>query len=100
MAVYLQAVIRSQPGQFAPLLELITSELVPIMEAAGWKLHLCLTGKTGPINTIIDIWELEEMEHFQRAYAQFMRHPSFPAIRARLDQMVAEETLTFCDRKR
>lgn len=100
MSVHLHAVIRANPGKIGPLLELLTQELIPIMEAQGWKLIGCYTGKTGPINTIIDLWELEDMEHFRRAYDGFMAHPSFPSIRQRLDAYVAEETLTFCDRRR
>ncbi len=99
MSVHLHAVIRTRPGKLMPMLALLKEELIPIMESGGWKLIGCYTGKTGPINTIIDLWELDDMEHFQRAYAVFTGHENFPSIRERLDQYVIEETLTFCDKR-
>lgn len=99
MAVYMQAQIRAVPGKLGALLELLTTRLVPIMEAQGWKLEGLFVGRTGPINTITNLWQLEDLEHFRRAYAGFMSHPDFPMIRATLDTHVQEESLTFLDRR-
>ncbi len=98
MPVQMQAVIRVNPGKLRPMLALLTEELIPIMETQGWKLLGCFTGVSGPRNTIIDLWEMDDMEHFRRAYQGFAAHPSFPSIRDRLDQYVQEEVLTFLDR--
>ncbi|MCG2840541.1 NIPSNAP family protein [Sandaracinobacter sp. RS1-74] len=99
MPVYLEARIRAVPGKLRPLVELLSGELIPLMQGQGWKLQGLFVGKTGPINTIINLWELEDMEHFRRAYGGFVGHPDFPSIRARLDSHVQEEVLTFLDRR-
>lgn len=99
MSVHLHAEIHVVPGKLQLMLALLKDELIPIMEGQGWKLVGCFTGVSGPRNTILDLWELEDLEHFRRAYQGFVTHPDFPSIRDRIDQYVEKETLTFYDRQ-
>lgn len=98
MLIHLQVLTHAAPGKLPPLLELLTRELIPLLQSQGWQLVGCFTSRTGPINTIIALWELEDMEHFRRAYRGCAVHPAFPDLRARLDACVQKETLTFLER--
>ena len=97
MSVYLQATISATPGKLPQLLELLKKELIPIMEAQGWRMAGCFTGISGPLNTIIDLWELEDLEHFRRGIKGFTEHPEFASIAARLSEWVQEEVLHFLE---
>ncbi len=98
MSAYLHAEIHAVPGKLQPLLAMLKDELFPVMEAQGWKLIGCFTGLSGPRNTILDLWELRDMEHFREAYQGLVSHPNFQSLRERLDAYVESETLTFYDR--
>ena len=97
MSVYMQATIRVTPGNLIPMLKMLKTELFPIMEAQGWRMAGCFTGISGPRNTIVDLWELEDLEHFRRGIRGFMAHPDFASIRDRLNVWVQEEVLSFLE---
>jgi hypothetical protein len=99
MAVYLHAEIHVRPGHIADMLNLLEHTIKPMMEGQGWKMLACYTGISGPRNTIIDIWELEDLEHFRRAYAELARLSPDNDLRSKLDCWVESETLTFLDRR-
>jgi len=71
---------------------------VPILEAHGWRLVLALAQRTGRLNTVIDIWELEDFDHFDRGLKGLTADPRFPEIKAVLDANVQSETIVFADR--
>ena len=97
MSVYMQATISVTPGKLPQMLELLKKELFPIMEAQGWRMAGCFTGISGPRNTIVDLWELDDLEHFRRGIGGFLQHPEFPSIRDRLSEWVQEEVLHFLE---
>ncbi|MDE2620783.1 MAG: NIPSNAP family protein [Sphingomonadales bacterium] len=100
MAVYLHAEIHVRPGHLADMLNLLEHTIVPQMEGEGWKLLGCHTGISGPRNTIIDLWELDDLEHFRRAHAAILgKLPPDNDLRAKLDAWVESETLTFLDKR-
>lgn len=100
MSVYLHAEIHVRPGHILDMLHLLEHSIKPMMEAEGVKMLACYTNITGPRNTIIDIWEMNDMEHFRAAYARGLGAlPRDNDIRAKLDAWVERETLTFMDRR-
>lgn len=99
MPVYLLANLRIVPGKMQPMLALLKDGLVPALERQGWKLAGCFTTLSGARNTIVDLWELDDLDHFQRGYQGFIDDPQFASIKAGIDAYVAEEVLTFLDRK-
>lgn len=100
MPVYLHAEIHVRPGHLDDMLNLLETTIKPMMEGEGWKMLACYTGISGPRNTIIDIWELDDLDHFRRAHeAQLAKLTPENDIRAKLSAWVESETLTFLDRK-
>ncbi|WP_197277120.1 NIPSNAP family protein [Sphingomonas profundi] len=96
--IYLKAEIEIRPGHVPQMLELLTKRIFPIMGGpGGWHMLGCFVQRTGRLNTIVDLWGLEDMGHFDRAYAIFREHPDYPAIRVELDSHVEKETLVFMD---
>ena len=94
----MKAEIIVRPGQLSAMLDLLGRRMVPIFEAkGGWRLCACFVQRTGRLNTIVDIWELEDYGHFERGYAVFRDDPEYPAVRADLDRFVESETIVFMD---
>jgi hypothetical protein len=94
MSIYLQATLEIEGAGFARFTE-IMGEAVPIVEAAGWKLDAAYMNFTGRLNTVVDIWLLEDYNHFERGMQALMSHPRFPAISKVLGETVRNETLVF-----
>ena len=99
MAVYMKAVIECQTGKLLQLQDTLL-KIFPIMEAQGWKLLGCFVHASGRINTVTDLWELQDLDHVIRARAGLAAHPDYPAIRASLGECIINETLTFMERFR
>ena len=73
----------------------IMGENVTILEAVGWKLDAAYMNFTGRLNTVVDVWLLEDYNHFDRGIQALMSHPRFPAISKVLGETVRNETLVF-----
>lgn len=97
MSIYLIATIQVAPGQFARFSK-VMGEVQAAVETAGWKLVSALAHRTGRLNTVIDVWELDDMAHFSAGMASVAGSPDFARISATLAEVVAEETLNFADR--
>lgn len=98
--IYMKAEIEIRPGYVPAMLELLTDRIFPIMGGpGGWHMLGCFTQRTGRLNTIVDIWGLDDMGHFDRAYDIFRSHADYPEIRVLLDTYVEQETLTFMDHR-
>ena len=96
--VYMKAEIIVRPGLINAMLDLLSKRMFPILEAkGGWRMCGCFVQRTGRINTLVDVWELEDYGHFERGYAIFRNDPDYPAIRADLDRFVESETIVFMD---
>jgi hypothetical protein len=100
MSVYLHTEIQVRPGHLPDMLHLLEHEIKPTMEAEGWKMLGCFQGISGPRNFILNLWELEDLEHFRRAYASSLGKllPS-DTLRTKLSQWVERETLTFFEKR-
>lgn len=100
MPAYLHAEIHVRPGHMNDMLALLEHTLKPMLEAEGVKMLACYTTITGQRNTIIDIWEMDDMEHFRAAYGRSLgKLAPDNDVRAKLDRWVEHETLTFMDRR-
>jgi hypothetical protein len=79
------------------------SDLVPLMEDQGWRLHGCFVERFGPVKpaVVVDIWEMEDMAHVERvmkgdAYRSDPRYlRALPVVKA----AVVEESLTFMEKR-
>ncbi len=71
---------------------------LPILEAAGWRLAGAFVQRTGRLNTVIDLWELEDFNHYDRGIRALTGHVDFAGIAATLAETVRNETIVFADR--
>jgi len=99
MAVYLHVTLLLRQGKL-PVFRDAMKIAQPIAEAAGWKLRDAFVFRAGRLNTVIDVWELEDMNHYDRGMSALQRSPKFAELQAKLADSVESETVNFCDRLR
>ncbi|HWA63309.1 MAG TPA: NIPSNAP family protein [Caulobacteraceae bacterium] len=97
MSTYLHVTLEVKAAGLARFMGAM-GEAVPILEAQGWKLAGAFVQRTGRLNTVIDLWELDDFGHFDRGLKAFLAHPSFAGIKAVLDDTVLSETIVFADK--
>lgn len=97
MSVYLHVTLEVHAAGMALFIETM-EEAVQILEEAGWKLSGAFTQRTGRLNTVIDLWELDDLNHFDRGIKALVGHPRFPSISKALAESVKSETIVFADR--
>jgi hypothetical protein len=78
-------------GRFVALM----GEMVPILEAEGWKLEGAYMHTSGRLNTVVDLWRLEDYNHYGRGLQVLMAHPEFPRFSQTLGEVVRNENVVF-----
>lgn len=94
MSVFLHVTMdvkASELGRFNKVM----AEAVEILEGEGWSLFSALIQRTGKLNTVIDIWELNDFQHFDDGLQKFIANPRFAGIKKVLDETVLTETIVF-----
>ena len=97
MAAYFQATIELRAEHVDNFCQ-VMRRIVPIVEDAGWELLDSFLQSTGRLNTAIDIWELPDMNHYERGLRALTEHPAFVEISAVLVRAVQRETIVFMSR--
>ncbi len=97
MSVYLIATIEVRPTHFADFTQAL-GRIVRIVEANGWKLSSAFMHRTGPLNTVIDVWELPDFNAMDTGMKAIAADPGFAEIRAVLNEAIVKETLSFADK--
>ena len=98
--IHMLSTIHVRPGKTPVLIDLLRERVLPILEGkAGWKLLGCFEQRVGRLNTLVDLWELKEYNHFTDAFAAYHEDPDYPAIRVALDECIEQESLTFMDKR-
>jgi NIPSNAP len=97
MSIHLQATLEIQAAGFERFVATM-AQAVPILEAVGWKLDSAYMHCTGRLSTVVDLWQLEDYNHYDRGMQALMTHPAFPQIRQALADTVRNETLVFMQR--
>jgi hypothetical protein len=93
---YLHVTLELQPGALGRF-RAVMARTTPVLEAAGWRLAGAYLQRTGRLNTVIDLWALEDMSHYDRGIAALVARPDFADIKAELDASVTKETVVFAD---
>jgi hypothetical protein len=70
---------------------------VPFLEGEGWRLAGAFVQRSGRLGNVIDVWELDDFQHYDRALKAFAGQPSFLAFKQVLEETVISETVVFCD---
>jgi hypothetical protein len=97
MAVYLQATIEVHASGFEQFCQTM-EEIVPIVEGVGWRLEGAYVQRTGRLHTVIDLWKLEDFNHFDRGIGAIAAHARGDALRSALAETVSAETLVFASK--
>lgn len=97
MGVFLHVTIEVHAAGMARFLSLM-EELVPIAEGAGWKLKGAFLQRSGRLNNVIDLWELDDFNHFDRGIQAIATHPDSARLLATLAETVISETIVFADK--
>jgi hypothetical protein len=98
MSVYLHVTLEVRAAGLARFLEAMDKTAVPFLERQGWRLAGAFVQRTGRLNTVIDLWELDDFQHYDRALKALMADAAFPAFSAVLADTVISETIVFADK--
>ena len=66
---------------------------VPIIETFGWNFIGAWIDRVGRLNTVVDLWELEDANMYFDAMAAFQKHPDYETIGPALDEAIEEEVV-------
>jgi hypothetical protein len=97
MSVYLHVTLEIHAAGLSRFVAGMKETAVPILEAQGWRLVGAFVQRSGRLGNVIDLWELEDYQHYHRALAAFGAHPSFQAFKAMLEETVISETVVFAE---
>ena len=96
LSVFLIATIEVKASLFGPFTEAMGT-LQAVVESAGWKLTSAHVQRTGQLNTVINVWELNDLNHMNAGFAAVGMDPRAAGIQGVLGEAVIKETLTFAD---
>jgi hypothetical protein len=97
MSVYLHVTLEIHAAGLARFLKGMEETAVPILEAEGWRLTAAFVQRSGRLGNVIDVWELEDFQHYDRALKTFAANPAFAAFKTMLEETVISETVVFCN---
>ena len=94
MSLNMKSTLEVEANGFARFVALM-SGMVPILEGVGWKLDGAYLHTSGRLNTVVDVWTLEDYNHYGRGLQVLMSHPEFPRFAQTLGEVVRNETVVF-----
>ena len=97
MSVFLHVTLEIHAAGLARFLEGMEHTAVPILEREGWRLAGAFVQRSGRLGNVIDLWELDDYQHYDRALKALAADPSFPGFRAMLAETVISETVVFAE---
>ena len=98
MSVYLHVTLEIHAAGLRRFLDAMEEIAVPFLEGQGWRLAGAFVQRSGRLGNVIDLWELDDFQHYDRALQAFYGHPEFAAFKTLLEETVISETVVFCDR--
>ncbi len=98
MSVYLHVTLEVSGKGLPRFIEAMETMAAPFLEGQGWRLAGAFVQRSGRLGTVIDLWELDDFQHYDRALKALAAHPGFPALKAVLDDTVISETIVFADK--
>jgi hypothetical protein len=97
VSVYLHVTLEIHAAGLTKFLDAMEKTAVPFLEREGWRLTGAFVQRSGRLGNVIDVWELEDFQHFDRGLKAFGADPSFAAFKQVLEETVISETVVFCD---
>jgi hypothetical protein len=71
----------------------VMAEAVPIIEELGWRFIGAWVDGVGRLNTVVDLWELEDANMYFDVMSAFSQRPEYPSIVARMNDTIDEEVV-------
>ena len=97
MSVYLHVTLEIHAAGLGRFVEGMGKVATPFLERQGWRLAGAFVQRSGRLGNVIDLWELEDYQHYHRALAAFAADASFPAFKKMLEETVISETVVFAE---
>jgi hypothetical protein len=98
MSVYLHVTLEIHAAGLARFLDGMDKTAVPFLEGQGWKLAGAFVQRSGRLGNVIDLWELDDFQHYDTALKAFQAEPGFSAFAGMLAETVISETVVFADK--
>lgn len=92
--IYMQSTLELKADGVARFTETM-KRIVAVVEGEGWHLVTAVMQISGRLHTAIDLWEMEDMNHYQRALGALRADRRFPEIAAVLASTIERETVVF-----
>lgn len=71
----------------------VMAEIVPALEERGWRLLGAWANLIGRLNTVVDVWAVDDANAVGSTLTALAGHPEFPRWFQTLNEVVLEETL-------
>jgi hypothetical protein len=97
VSVYLHVTLEIHAAGLSKFLAAMEETAVPFLERQGWRLAGAFVQRSGRLGNVIDLWELDDFQHYDRALRAFYGEPTFAAFKQVLEETVISETVVFCD---
>jgi NIPSNAP len=93
---YLIATLEIKPAAMGRWLETM-GVMQEILTGVGWRLVGAYNLRSGLAGTVIDIWEMSDLEQLDVGFAALAQDPRWPQIQAGLSESIIRETVQFAD---
>ena len=97
MSVFLHVTLEIHAAGLARFLDGMEKTALPILEREGWRLAGAFVQRSGRLGNVIDLWELDDYQHYDSALKVLAADPGFPAFKAMLAETVISETVVFAE---
>jgi hypothetical protein len=97
MSVYLHVTLEIHAAGLSRFLQAMEETAVPFLERQGWRLTGAFVQRSGRLGNVIDVWELDDFQHYDRALTAFYGEPGFADFKTVLEETVISETVVFCN---
>lgn len=91
--IYVEASLRVVPGKMKEFMEVFEKEYLPLSNKLGRKMLAQWTTSIGTLDTLVDIWVYDDLNHMQRFNEARAKMPEFAVASEHLRALIAfEET--------
>ncbi len=97
MSVYLHVTLEIHAAGLGKFLDAMEKTAVPFLEKQGWRLAGAFVQRSGRLGNVIDLWELDDFQHYDTALKALTADPAFPAFKQVLEETVISETVVFAN---
>ena len=98
MSVFLHVTLEIHAAGLSKFMAAMGDTAVPFLERQGWRLRGAFVQRSGRLGNVIDLWELDDFQHYDRALKAFYDEPGFGDFKRVLEETVISETVVFADR--